>query len=86
MAVKYTAWTIAFILPDTGLGGAQILAEKLRTAATQITPPWNGGAPLSFSASVAEAVARPDYDSEDIVTELINRAEAGLVEAHGRGG
>jgi diguanylate cyclase (GGDEF)-like protein len=86
LAVKYTAWTIAFILPDTGLGGAQILAEKLRKAATQITPPWNGGAPLSFSASVAEAVARPDYDSEDIVTELINRAEAGLVEAHGRGG
>jgi tetratricopeptide (TPR) repeat protein len=86
LAIKYTAWTIAFILPDTGLAGAQILAEKLRKAATQIAPPWNGGAPLSFSASVAEAVARPDYDSEDIVTELINRVEAGLEEAHGRGG
>jgi hypothetical protein len=35
---------------------------------------------------VAEAVARPDYESEDIVTELINRAEAGLEEARGRGG
>jgi len=86
LAIKYTAWTIAFILPDTGLTGAQILADKLRTAARHIAPPWNGGAPLSFSASVAEAVARPDYDSEDIVTELINRAEAGLEEAHGRGG
>jgi diguanylate cyclase (GGDEF)-like protein len=86
LAIKYTAWTIAFILPDTGLAGAQILAEKLRRAATQLAPPWNGGAPLSFSASVAEAVARPDYDSEDIVTELINRAEAGLEEAQGRGG
>jgi len=86
LAIKYTAWTIAFILPDTGLAGAQILAEKLRKAATQIAPPWNGSVPLSFSASVAEAVARPDYDSEDIVTELINRAEAGLGEAHGRGG
>jgi diguanylate cyclase (GGDEF)-like protein len=86
LAIKYTAWTIAFILPDTGLAGAQILAEKLRKAATQLTPPWNGGKPLSFSASVAEAVARPDYDSEDIVTELINRAEAGLEEAQGRGG
>ena len=85
LAIKYTAWTIAFILPDTGLAGAQILAEKLRKAATQIAPPWNGSV-LSFSASVAEAVARPDYDSEDIVTELINRAEAGLTEAHGRGG
>ena len=86
LAIKYTAWTIAFILPDTGLAGAQILAEKLRKAATQLAPPWNGGVPLSFSASVAEAVARPDYESEDIVTELINRAEAGLEEARGRGG
>jgi diguanylate cyclase (GGDEF)-like protein len=86
LAIKYTAWTIAFILPDTGLAGAQILAEKLRKAAAHLAPPWNGGAPLSFSASVAEAVARPDYDSEDIVTELINRAEAGLEEARGRGG
>ena len=34
----------------------------------------------------AEAVARPDYESEDIVTELINRAEGGLEEARGRGG
>jgi GGDEF domain-containing protein/thioredoxin-like negative regulator of GroEL len=86
LAIKYTAWTIAFILPDTGIAGAQILAEKLRKAATQLAPPWNGGVPLSFSASVAEAVARPDYESEDIVTELINRAEAGLEEARGRGG
>lgn len=86
LAIKYTAWTIAFILPDTGLAGAQILADKLRKAAAHIAPPWNGGIPLSFSASVAEAVARPDYDSEDIVTELINRAESGLEEARGRGG
>ncbi len=86
LAIKYTAWTIAFILPDTGLAGAQILVDKLRKAAAHLAPPWNGGVPLTFSASVAEAVARPDYDSEDIVTELINRAEAGLEEAHGRGG
>jgi diguanylate cyclase (GGDEF)-like protein len=86
LAVKYTAWTIAFILPDTGLAGAQILADKLRKAASQIAPPWNGGSSLTFSASVAEAVARPDYDSEDIVTELINRAEAGLEAAQARGG
>jgi len=86
LAIKYTAWTIAFILPDTGLAGAQILADKLRKAAAHVAPPWDGGVPPSFSASVAEAVARPDYDSEDIVTELINRAEAGLGEAQGRGG
>jgi len=41
---------------------------------------------VALSASVAEAVARMEYDSEDIVTELINRAEAGLYEARQRGG
>jgi len=30
---------------------------------------------------VAEAIARQDFDNEDIVTDLINRAEAGLEEA-----
>ena len=48
-------------------------------------PPW-GGAPPTLSASIAEAVVRPDYDGEDIVTELINRAAAGLEEAEKKGG
>src|SRR5260370_537824 len=32
--VKYTAWSLAFILPDTTLAGAQNLADKLRRAAS----------------------------------------------------
>ena len=83
--VKYTSWGIAVVLPDTPLAGAQLLAEKLRKAATQVQPQWGGG-PLTVSASVVEAVGRADYDSEDIVTELINRAEAGLAETIQRGG
>jgi hypothetical protein len=35
---------------------------------------------------VVEAVSRPDYDSEDIVTDLINRAEFGLETARKKGG
>jgi diguanylate cyclase (GGDEF)-like protein len=85
LAVKYTAWALAFILPDTTLAGAKSLAEKLRGAAAGVRPPWDG-APLTLSAVVAEAIARPDYDSEDIVTDLINRAEAGLDEARQEGG
>ena len=85
LAVKYTAWALAFILPDTTLAGARSLAEKLRGVATGVRPPWDG-APLTVSASIAEAIARPDYDSEDIVTDLINRAEAGLEEARRKGG
>jgi diguanylate cyclase (GGDEF)-like protein len=85
LEVKYTSWAIAFILPDTALAGARMLADKLRQVGVQLAPPW-GGEPLTLSVSIAEAVARPGYDSEDIVTELINRAEAGLEEATHRGG
>ncbi len=85
IAVKYTSWGIAVVLPDTPLAGAQLLAEKLRKAGAQVQPQW-GGEHLTVSASVVEAVGRVDYDSEDIVTELINRAEAGLAETIQRGG
>jgi diguanylate cyclase (GGDEF)-like protein len=85
LAVKYTSWTIAFILPDTTVAGAQVLAEKLCKAGAQVQPPWTGNA-LTMSASVAEALVRPDYDGEDIVTELINRVATGLEEIAQRGG
>jgi GGDEF domain-containing protein len=85
LAVKYTSWSVAFILPDTALAGAESQAEKVRQAGAGVRPPWDG-APLDLSVSVAEAVARLDYDSEDIVTELINRTENGLGEARQRGG
>ncbi len=85
MAIKYTSWAIAFILPDTPLAAGESQAEKIRQAGAAVRPPWDGS-PVAFSASVAEAVARTEYDSEDIVTELVNRAEAGLDEARRRGG
>ncbi len=80
LAVKYTSWALAFILPDTPLSGALTLAEKLKKTASGLRPPWDG-AQLTTSVAVAEAVARHEFDSEDIVTDLINRAEAGLEEA-----
>ena len=85
LAVKYTSWALAIVLPDTPLAGAQTLAEKLKKAASGLRPPWDGGQ-LTTSVAVAEAIARQDYDNEDIVTDLINRAEAGLEEARKRGG
>jgi GGDEF domain-containing protein len=83
--VKYTSWALAFILPDTKLADALLLAEKLRKVSGNVQPPWNQSQ-LSLSASVVEAVARPDYDAEDIITDLINRAEFGLEEARKKGG
>jgi len=85
LAVKYTSWALAFILPDTPLSGARMLAEKLKKAASGLRPPWEG-AHLTTSVAVAEAVSRHEFDSEDIVTDLINRAEDGLEEARKRGG
>ena len=84
VAVKYTSWSLAFILPDTTLAGAQNLADKLRRAATGLRPPWDATA-VTLSAGIVEAVARPDFDSEDIVTDLINRAEHSLEEARKKG-
>jgi diguanylate cyclase (GGDEF)-like protein len=85
LAVKYTSWSLAFILPDTRLADALTLAQKLRKISTGVQPPWNGSA-VTLSASVVEAVSRPDFDDEDIVTDLINRAEFGLDEARKKGG
>src|SRR2546430_3121409 len=85
VAVKCTSWSLAFILPDTTLAGAQNLADKLRRAASGLRPPWDS-TQITLSAGIVEAVAKHEYDSEDIVTDLINRAEFSIEEARKRGG
>ncbi len=85
MAVKYTSWALAFILPDTSLSGASNLVEKLRRAAAGVRPPWDS-TQITLSAGIVEAVAKQEYESEDIVTDLINRAEFSMEEARKRGG
>jgi len=87
LALKYTAWSLAFILPDTPVAGALGLVEKMREAAAAARNggPDTGGR-MTLSAGVVEAIARVDYDTEDIVTDLMNRAESSLEEARKRGG
>ena len=85
VAVKYTAWSLVFILPDTGLENARALAEKLRQLAATVHPSWEPQ-DLTLSVVVAEASSRPGDETEDRVTEWINRAEAGLDDARQRGG
>ncbi len=53
--VKYTSWSLAFILPDTTLAGAQNLADKLRRAASGLRPPWDS-TQITLSAGIVEAV------------------------------
>ncbi len=83
--VKYTSWSLAFILPDTALAGARNLADKLRRAASGLRPPWDS-TQITLSAGIVEAVAKHEFDNEDIVTDLINRAEFSIEEARKRGG
>lgn len=85
LAVKYTAWSLAFILPDTTVENAKLLAEKLRTIAASVPTTWNGPG-VTLSAVVAEATDRPADDIEDRVTEWINRVDAGLDEIRQEGG
>jgi diguanylate cyclase (GGDEF)-like protein len=85
MAVKYTSWALAFILPDTTISGAQNLVEKLRRAAAGVRPPWDS-TKITLSAGIVEAATRQEYESEDIVTDLINRAEFSIEEARKQGG
>jgi len=79
VAVKYSACSLVFILPDTSLENAQKLAEKLRKVAGSVRTPW-GGPDLTFSAVTVQASSRPSDEIEDSVTEWINRAEFGLEE------
>ncbi|HXW55497.1 MAG TPA: tetratricopeptide repeat protein [Candidatus Cybelea sp.] len=83
--VKYTAWSLAFVLPGTSLENAQELAEKLRRVAASVRPSW-ASADLAVSVVTAESTSRPADQTEDRVTEWMNRAEAGLDEARRRGG
>jgi diguanylate cyclase (GGDEF)-like protein len=85
LAIKYTSWALAVVLPDTPLSGAQMFAEKLKRSVSGLRPSWDDGQ-LTMSVALAEAITRHDYDNEDIVTDLINRVETGLEEARKRGG
>ncbi len=85
IAVKYTGWSLVFVLPNTNLENARALGEKLRQVAATVTPSW-ASIEVSVSAIVAEASSRPGDETEDRVTEWINRAEAGIEEARQRGG
>ncbi|HEV2298135.1 MAG TPA: tetratricopeptide repeat protein [Candidatus Acidoferrales bacterium] len=85
LGVKYTAWSLAFVLPDTSRDKGETLAKKLRQAAGKVQPAWAKSS-ATFSAVVADASSRSADEHEDRVTEWINRAEFGLEEIRRRGG
>lgn len=85
LGVKYTAWSLAFVLPDTTRDNAEAFAEKIRQLASQVQPDW-AKKPLTLAAVVADASAQTADDNEDRVTEWMNRAEFALEEIRKHGG
>ena len=85
IGVKYAGWSVAFIMPDTTGALALPVAEKLRRLGTSVKPAWNNTS-VTLSAAVTEAGMEPQFENEDIVTLLINRAEFALEEVRKSGG
>lgn len=80
LAFRYDTTTIAIILGDTSEKEGMLAVEKLRKVIGDVRLPVKDpkGQPMQFSAGLAEAVVRQEYDPIDIVTEVINRVEHAL--------
>jgi len=90
LAFRYDTTTVAVLLVETAEKEGMLAVEKLKKVTSAVCWPAKEGpqaAPAYFSAGLAEAVNRPEYDPIDIVTEVINRAEHALAQAvnHGPG-
>jgi len=75
LAFRYEMTTIALVLGETTEKEALMAAEKLRKLLADVKL---SDEILPFSAGLAEAVVRQQYDPVDIVTEVINRADLAL--------
>ena len=89
LAFRYDTTTIAILLGETAEKEAMQAVEKLRKIVGDVRLPSKDGAmqgpPVQFSAGLAEAVIRSEYDPVDVVTEVINRAEHALAQATSQG-
>jgi len=75
LAFSYEMTTVALVLGETAEKEALMAVEKLRKLVEDVRISEK---PLAFSAGVAEAIVRQQFDPVDIVTEVINRAELAL--------
>ncbi len=75
LAFRYEKTTIALVLGETGEKEGLMAIEKLRKLLADVKLSEEI---IPFSAGLAEAVVRPQFDPVDIVTEVINRADKAL--------
>ncbi len=84
LAFRYSSTTVALILGDTGEKEAMLAVEKLRRLLGEVKYPGKNQG-VEFSAGLAQAVMRQHFDTADIVTEVVNRADQALEQAVGQG-
>ncbi|MGA9801434.1 MAG: tetratricopeptide repeat protein [Terriglobales bacterium] len=82
LAFRYEKTTIALVLGETGEKEALMAIEKLRKLLAEVKL---SDEIVPFSAGLAEAVVRQQFDPVDIVTEVINRADKALDSAVAQG-
>jgi tetratricopeptide (TPR) repeat protein len=82
LAFRYEKTTIALVLGETGEKEALLAIEKLRKLLSEVKL---SDEIVPFSAGLAEAVVRQQFDPVDIVTEVINRADKALDSAIAQG-
>ena len=89
LAFRYDTTTIAILLGETAEKEAMLAVEKLRKIVSEVRLPAKDesgkGPTAQFSAGLAEAVIRTEYDPIDVVTEVINRVEHALAQAMAQG-
>ncbi|MGC1451424.1 MAG: diguanylate cyclase [Candidatus Sulfotelmatobacter sp.] len=89
LAFRYDTTTIAILLGETAEKEAMLAVEKLRKIISEVRlrarDESEKGPTAQFSAGLAEAVIRTEYDPVDVVTEVINRAEHALAQAMAQG-
>jgi len=85
MAVRYDLTTLALILADTGTKNSFFVADKMRKALATVKIPGSDRE-ATLTVGIAEAAIQHSFDPVDIVTEVINRAEAALEVAKAEGG
>jgi len=89
LAFRYDTTTVAILLGETAEKEAMLAIEKLRKIIAEVHLPGkesgSHGPAVQFSAGLAEAVIRTEYDPVDVVTEVINRAEHALHKAMAQG-
>jgi len=82
LAIKYTSWALAIVLPDTPLSGARMFAEKLRKAVGDEPMEPKPGGYISQHVSLGAAT----WDGRETAEELCGRAAAALRDVKSRGG